>query len=85
MGNQRLPGRAAGQRAAECCAQSDLTMQKGEDTVNLNAPKQITWLIALALVVIGVIVELVIVPVFGFWIVVVAAVLLLVASYLPNL
>jgi hypothetical protein len=63
-------------------------MQKGEDTMNLSAPKQITWWIALALVVIGIIAQLVTIPVLSglaFWIVVIAAVLLLVAAYIPNL
>lgn len=56
--------------------------------MQLSAPKQITWWIAIALVVIGIIAQLVTIPVLSglaFWIVVVAAVLLLVASYLPNL
>jgi len=56
--------------------------------MQLNAPKQITWLIALALVVIGIIAQLVTIPVLSglaFWIVVIAAVLLLLATYLPNL
>lgn len=56
--------------------------------MQLSAPKQITWWIALALVVIGIIAQLVTIPVLStlaFWIVVIAAVLLLVAAYLPNL
>lgn len=68
--------------------QLDPTQWKGEDTVKLSAPKQITWWIALALVVIGLIAQLVTIPVLSglaFWIVFVAAVLLLVAAYLPNL
>jgi hypothetical protein len=56
--------------------------------MKLSAPKQITWWIALALAVIGLIAQLVTIPVLSglaFWIVLVAAVLLLVASYIPNL
>ena len=56
--------------------------------MKLSAPKQITWWVAVALVVIGVIAQLVTIPVLtglAFWIVAVAAVLLLVASFLPNL
>jgi uncharacterized membrane protein YhaH (DUF805 family) len=56
--------------------------------MQLSAPKQITWWVALALVVIGLIAQLVTIPVLSglaFWIVVVAAVLLLVAAYIPNL
>lgn len=56
--------------------------------MQLSAPKQITWWVALALTVIGLIAQLVTIPVLSglaFWIVLVAAVLLLVASYLPNL
>jgi uncharacterized membrane protein len=57
--------------------------------MKLNAPKVITWWIALALAVIGVILQLVglaAVPSWlGFVLVVVAAVLLLIATYLPNL
>jgi EamA domain-containing membrane protein RarD len=56
--------------------------------MKLNAPKVITWWIALALAVIGVILQLVglaAVPWLGFVLVVVAAALLLIATYLPNL
>jgi hypothetical protein len=56
--------------------------------MQLSAPKQVTWWVALALVVIGIIAQLVTIPVisgFAFWIVVVAAVLLLLAAFLPNL
>ncbi|MGD9047314.1 MAG: hypothetical protein PVF77_04630 [Anaerolineae bacterium] len=56
--------------------------------MQLSAPKQITWWVALALVVIGIIAQLVTIPVLSglaFWIVVVAAVLLLVASFIPGL
>jgi heme/copper-type cytochrome/quinol oxidase subunit 1 len=63
-------------------------LQKGENTMQLSAPKQITWWVALALVVIGIIAQLVTIPVLSglaFWIVVVAAVLLLVATFIPNL
>jgi len=56
--------------------------------MQLSAPKQITWWVALALVVIGIIAQLVTIPVLSglaFWIVAVAAVLLLVAAFIPNL
>ena len=56
--------------------------------MKLSAPKQITWWVAVALVVIGVIAQLVTIPVLtglAFWIVAVAAVLLLAASFLPKL
>jgi hypothetical protein len=56
--------------------------------MKLNAPKQITWLIAVILAVIGLIAQLVTIPVLSvlsFWIVLVAVVLLLVATYFPNL
>jgi heme/copper-type cytochrome/quinol oxidase subunit 1 len=56
--------------------------------MQLSAPKQLTWWIALALVVIGVIAAFVTIPVLSglsFWIVVVGAVLLLVASFIPGL
>jgi hypothetical protein len=81
-----LPGcRPAGHRLLR---QTDPALQKGEYTMQLSAPKQITWWIALALVVIGFIAQLVTIPVLSglaFWIVFVGAVLLLVASFLPNL
>jgi hypothetical protein len=56
--------------------------------MELSAPKQITWLIALVIGVIGVLAYLVTIPVlsgFAFWIVVVALVLLLVATFVPGL
>ena len=56
--------------------------------MKLNAPKQITWLIAVVLAVIGLIAQLVAIPVLStlsFWLVLVAVVLLLVATYIPNL
>ena len=56
--------------------------------MNLSAPKQITWLIALVIGVIGVLAYLVTIPVlsgFAFWIVVVAWVLLLVATFVSGL
>jgi hypothetical protein len=56
--------------------------------MQLSAPKQITWYVAVALVVIGFIAQLVTIPVLSglaFWIVFVAAVLLLVATFFPNL
>jgi hypothetical protein len=56
--------------------------------MELSAPKQITWWIALIIGVIGVVANLVTIPVlsgFAFWIVVVALVLLLVATFVPGL
>jgi hypothetical protein len=56
--------------------------------MDLSAPKQITWLIALVIGVIGVLAYLVTIPVlsgFAFWIVVVALVLLLVATFVSGL
>jgi hypothetical protein len=56
--------------------------------MQLSAPKQITWLIALVIGVIGVIAYLVTIPVLSglaFWIVVVALVLLLVATFVSGL
>ncbi|MBN1318797.1 MAG: hypothetical protein JXA42_25175 [Anaerolineales bacterium] len=56
--------------------------------MKLNAPKKNTLWIALALVVIGIIAQFIAIPVlstFAFWLVVVSAVLLLVATYIPNL
>ena len=56
--------------------------------MELSAPKQITWLIALILGVIGVVAHLVTIPVLSglaFWIVVVALVLLLVATFVSGL
>jgi hypothetical protein len=56
--------------------------------MQLSAPKQLTWWIALVLTVVGLIGTLVTIPVvsgLAFWIVFVAAVLLLVASFIPGL
>jgi len=56
--------------------------------MDLSAPKQITWLIALVIGVIGVLAYLVTIPVlsgFAFWIVVVALVLLLLATFVSGL
>jgi hypothetical protein len=61
---------------------------KGEENMKLNAPKQITWWIALVLAVVGLIGKLVTISVittYAFWIVLVAAVLLLLATYLEGL
>lgn len=83
-----MPWQTNGQRAAGGRVQFHLTPKKGESIMQLSAPKQITWWVALALTVIGLIAQLVTIPVLSglaFWIVLVAAVLLLVASYLPNL
>ncbi len=56
--------------------------------MKLNAPKQITWLISVALVVLGVIAEFVeigVVSDYKFWIVTAGAVLLALATYLKGL
>jgi len=56
--------------------------------MKLSAPMQITWWIALALVVIGVVASLGALPVIGayaFWLVVIGAVLLLLATLLKGL
>ena len=56
--------------------------------MKLNAPKQITWWIALVVGVVGIIASLVTIPVlsgFAFWLVVVAFVLLLLATFIPGL
>jgi hypothetical protein len=56
--------------------------------MKLSAPKQVTWIVALVLAVVGVIASLVTIPVLtglAFWIVVVAAVILLVATFIPGL
>jgi hypothetical protein len=56
--------------------------------MKLNAPKQITWLIALVLAVVGLVGELVTISVitdYSFWLMAIAAVLLLLATYFPGL
>jgi type IV secretory pathway TrbD component len=56
--------------------------------MNLSAPKQVTWLIALILGIIGLIAQLVTIPVLSglaFWLVLIALVVMLVATYLPGL
>lgn len=56
--------------------------------MKLNAPKQITWIISLILGVLGLLGQLVSIPVISgiaFWLVVVGLVLLLLATYLKNL
>lgn len=53
-----------------------------------NAPKQITWFIALIIGVVGVIASLVTIPVlsgFAFWLVVIALALLLLATVVKDL
>ena len=53
----------------------------------LSAPKQLTWLISLIVGIIGVVGYLVVIPVvtgLAFWIVVVALVILLLATLLPG-
>jgi len=57
--------------------------------MRLNAPKQITWIIALILGIVGILATLVALPVItpalGFWLVVVAWALLLIASVTSGL
>jgi len=56
--------------------------------MELSAPKQVTWWVALVLGVIGLIAQLVTIPVLSglaFWIVLVALILMLVAAFLPGL
>lgn len=56
--------------------------------MKLSAPKQITWLIALILGILGILGQLVTIPVvsgLAFWIVVVALILLLVATFIDGL
>ena len=63
-------------------------IENGGNIMRLNAPKQITWWIALIIGAIGIIVRFVIVPVispYAFWFVVVALVLLLLSTHLKGL
>ncbi len=56
--------------------------------MNLNAPKVITWWVAVVLAVVGLIAQLVVIPVLSglaFWLVLVAAVLLILATILKGL
>ncbi len=56
--------------------------------MELSAPKQITWWIALIIGLIGLIAHLVTIPVLSglaFWLVLVALVLLLIATLIPDL
>ena len=57
--------------------------------MKLNAPKQITWIIALVLGIVGILATLValpiITPAIGFWLVVVGWALLLIASVTRGL
>lgn len=56
--------------------------------MRLNAPKQITWIIALILGIVGLVAELVTIPVLSniaFWIVLVALALMLLATYIEGL
>ena len=64
--------------------------KRREGKMKLNAPKQTTWLIALIIGVIGILGELITIPVISIsgiaiWLVVVAFVLLLLATVLSNL
>jgi nicotinamide riboside transporter PnuC len=61
---------------------------KGEDKMRLSAPKQATWWIALVVGVIGILANLVTISVlsgYAFWLVVVAFVLLILATLLKDL
>ncbi len=56
--------------------------------MKLSAPKQITWWVALVLAVVGLVAQLGVISAiatYAFWIVFVAAVLLLLATYFPGL
>ena len=57
--------------------------------MKLSAPKQITWIIALILGIVGILATLVALPVItpaiGFWLIVVAWALLLIAAITRNL
>jgi len=56
--------------------------------MKLSAPKQITWLISVVLIIVGVVaefVDLAVVTQYNFWIVTVGAVLLAFATYLKGL
>jgi hypothetical protein len=56
--------------------------------VSLNAPKQITWIIALILAIVGIVGFLVTIPVItglAFWLVFVGLLLMLLATYFPGL
>ena len=56
--------------------------------MKLNAPKQITWVIALVIAIvslIGALVEIPVVTDYKFWLALVAAGLLLLATYFPGL
>ena len=56
--------------------------------MNLSAPKQVTWLVSVVLIVVGVIaefVDLAVVTDNNFWIVTVGAVILAVANYMKGL
>jgi hypothetical protein len=56
--------------------------------MRLSAPKQVTWWIALVVGIVGVLARLVIIPVlsgYAFWLVVVAFVLLILATFLEGL
>jgi nicotinamide riboside transporter PnuC len=59
-----------------------------EDSVNLSAPQKTTWWVALIVGIIGIIAKLVTLPVlsaFAFWILAVAFVILVLATYLKGL
>ena len=56
--------------------------------MSLSAPKQITWWIALIVGIVGIVAQLVTIPVLtglAFWLVVVAFVLLILATFLKGL
>jgi uncharacterized membrane protein HdeD (DUF308 family) len=56
--------------------------------MQFNAPKQITWWIAVVVGVIGIIASLVAIPVlsaYAFWLVVIAFVVLALATVIPNM
>ena len=62
--------------------------KEGGGSMKFNAPKQVTWLIALLIALVGVIARFVAIPVLSgvsFWLVLVAFLLLLVASVTKGL
>jgi hypothetical protein len=63
-------------------------LKEGDMNLKLNAPKQITWLVALVLGILGFLGAVITIPFlsnFAFWIVLIALVLLLLATYLEGL
>jgi heme/copper-type cytochrome/quinol oxidase subunit 1 len=77
-----------GARGVAGSTQYEYSLRKGGCEMKLNAPKQATWLIALLLALVGVVAHFVAIPVLSgisFWLVLVAFVLLLVATMTKGL